>query len=204
VLGVDTGRVAVICSRGCSMLRPAPTTSSEFRPARCLVNRGGSTAPANQYSRRVGNRNHGRPTGIPMSTTVTCHRRKRRIGTRKDGARQDPRDAVWKRQVNSANSSAPLPHARRNHPSQLRRIAPESASAEISPTFGSSKKGSLDPCEARDGVGYACHRCAVANRLRPVDHGIANHRSNVRIYGNMIPSPYDEVIIGNGTEPRHR
>jgi hypothetical protein len=61
---------------GCSNPVPAPTTSSEFRPARCLVNRGDSTAPANQYSRRVGNRNHGRPTRNPLSTTATCQQEK--------------------------------------------------------------------------------------------------------------------------------
>jgi hypothetical protein len=61
---------------GCSNPVPAPTTSSEFRPARCLVNWGDSTAPANQYSRRVGNCNHGPPTRTPLSTTAICQQEK--------------------------------------------------------------------------------------------------------------------------------
>jgi hypothetical protein len=62
---------------GCSNPVPAPTTSSEFRPPRYLVNRGDSTAPVNQYSRRGGNRNHGRPTSTPLSTTADCQQEKR-------------------------------------------------------------------------------------------------------------------------------
>jgi hypothetical protein len=68
---------------GCSNPVPAPTTSSESRPARCLVNWGDSTAPANQYSRRVGNCNHGPPTRTPLSTTATCQQEKTENWTEK-------------------------------------------------------------------------------------------------------------------------
>ncbi len=67
------------------LLEPGSSTHNEFRiPARPLSgDRGDSAAPANQYSRRVGNRNHGRPTRTPLSTTATCQQEKTENWTEK-------------------------------------------------------------------------------------------------------------------------